>query len=291
MPTALSPDRAPSPPPDPTVAGRPEISVLMPVRDEAGNVGPVVEEIVGALSGRVRFEILAVDDGSRDATPGELTRLARLHPMLRVLRHARGAGKSAALHNAALAARAPILCTIDGDGQNPAEDLLRLAAPLLRGDAAGARLGLVAGQRAVRRDTALKRLASCAANALRARVLGDRTRDTACGLKAFRREAFLALPYFDNMHRFLPALFCAEGWEVALIEVGDRPRLSGRSKYTNGGRALAGAADLLGVLWLLRRRKRASAEPVPAEALPRPAPAPQAQAGRAVGARAVEPAE
>ena len=250
---------------DPTAV---ELSVVLPVRDEAGNVGPVVEEIVAALTGRVRFEIWAVDDGSSDATPAALAALAQAHPSLRVLRHDRPAGKSAATHNGALAARAEIVCTIDGDGQNPAEDLLRLAEPLARGA-----VGLVAGQRRARRDTAAKRAASRAANALRGWALGDRTRDTACGLKAFRRDAFLALPYFDNMHRFLPALFRAAGWEVRLVDVGDRERLSGRSKYTNLGRALAGAADLLGVLWLIRRRKRAAALPVAAaEARPVAAP-------------------
>ena len=171
-----------------------------------------------------------MDDGSTDATPGELARLAAIHPGLRVLRHDRPAGKTAAVHNGVLAARAPLVATIDGDGQNPAAEIARLLAPLAEG-----RVGLVAGQRRARRDTPAKRAASRAANALRGWALGDRTRDTACGLKAFRREAFLALPYFDNMHRFLPALFRAAGWEVRLVEVEDRPRLSGRSKYTNAG--------------------------------------------------------
>ena len=256
----------------------PKVSVVVPLRDEAGSAGPVLEEIRAALEGRARFEIVAVDDGSTDATPVALARLAARHPALRVLRHPHPAGKSAAIHNGVLAARAELVCTIDGDGQNPAEDLPRLVAALEM----GARVGLVAGQRSVRRDTAAKRAASRAANAIRARALGDGTRDTACGLKAFRREAFLALPYFDNMHRFLPALFRAEGWEVRLVDVGDRPRLAGRSKYTNAGRAAAGALDLLGVLWLLRRRKKALA--VPALPLARPVPA-------AAARRAAEPAE
>ena len=265
MPT-VPPDPAPDLPRTDLDAAEPGavgLSIVLPVRDEAGNVGPVVKEIVGVLAGGARFEILAVDDGSIDATPAELARLAAAHPCLRVLRHARPAGKSAAIHNGALAARAETLCTIDGDGQNPAGDLPRLAAPL----ACGA-VGLVAGQRRARRDTRAKRAASRAANALRGWALGDRTRDAACGLKAFRRDAFLALPYFDNMHRFLPALFRAAGWEVRLVEVGDRERLSGRSKYTNAGRALAGAADLLGVLWLIRRRKRSAATPALAASAP-----------------------
>ena len=239
----------------PTPSALPEISVVVPLRDEVGCIGPVIAEIHAALGDGCPFEIVAVDDGSMDGTADALARLAARHPALRVLRHPRGAGKSAAIHNGVLAARAELVLTMDGDGQNPAEDLPRLVAAMEM----GGRVGLVAGQRTCRRTTPLRRLASRAANTLRARMLGDGTRDAACGMKAFHREAFLALPYFDSMHRFLPALFRAAGWQVRLVGVGDRPRLAGRSKYTNLGRAATGAADLLGVLWLLRRRKKALA--------------------------------
>lgn len=242
----------------PTPAPAPEISVVVALRDEEGCVAPVIAEILDALEGGPPFEIVAVDDGSQDATGGTLAHLAARHPELRVLRHGRVAGKSAATHNGVLAARAGLILTIDGDGQNPAADLPRLVAAMEM----GGRVGLVAGQRRVRRTTLPKRVASRAANALRSRLLGDGTRDTGCGLKAFRRESFLALPYFDTMHRYLPALFRAAGWEVRHIDVDDRPRLAGRSKYTNLGRAVTGAADLVGVLWLLRRRKRTLAVPV-----------------------------
>ena len=240
----------------------PQISVVVPMRDEAGNVPHVVPRIAAALRD-VPHEILAVDDGSADGTAAALARLGPEVPQLRVLRHARPAGQSAAIRTGVRAARGWVIATLDGDGQNPPEELPRLAAPFLK--AASPALGLVAGQRVGRRDTLSKRLASRAANAIRSRVLGDGTRDTGCGLKAFRRDAFLALPYFDHMHRYLPALFARDGWEVRLVDVSHAARIAGRSNYGNLGRALVSVWDLIGVAWLLRRAR-------PVEVLPEGAP-------------------
>jgi dolichol-phosphate mannosyltransferase len=235
----------------------PSVTIVIPFQNEAGNVTPVIDEIVGAMHDAPDWELIAVDDGSTDETAAELAEAAARLPILRLLSNPTAAGKSAAIHNAVLAARSDIVCTIDGDGQNPAKDLAKLWRPLHEDPTH--RLGLVAGQRVQRRDSRSKRIASRFANGLRSSLLSDGTRDTACGLKGFRREAWLALPYFDNMHRFMPALFRRDGWEVLLVDVDDRDRISGRSKYTNFGRAMVGAVDLLGVAWLIRRRRKAAA--------------------------------
>ncbi|MEM7686818.1 MAG: glycosyltransferase family 2 protein, partial [Pseudomonadota bacterium] len=173
-------------------------------------------------------------------------------PWLREVRHARPCGQSAAVRSGVLAAKAPVICTIDGDGQNPPAEIPKLVAPLIGNDTGP---GLVAGQRVDRQDTASKKIASRLANKLRARMLRDDTRDTGCGLKAFRREVFLSLPFFDHLHRYLPALVKREGLEVMLVDVSHRSREAGQSKYTNFGRALVGFQDLLGVWWLLKRRR------------------------------------
>jgi dolichol-phosphate mannosyltransferase len=230
------------------------ISVVIPVKDEAGAIGPLIEAIDRVLAAEAGREIVVVDDGSADGSPGIVAGLATRIPGLRLVRHQVSAGQSAAIHSGVLAARGGIVCTLDGDGQNPPEDLPKLIAPFRAPGSAD--LGLVAGQRARRQDSWSKRIASRLANAIRSFALQDGTRDTGCGLKAFRREAFLRLPYFDHMHRYLPALFRRDGWRVELTDVGHRPRAAGRSKYSNVQRAVVGAVDLLGVMWLIRRRKK-----------------------------------
>jgi dolichol-phosphate mannosyltransferase len=230
----------------------------MPMRDEADSVEAVLREVAAAAPALGPFELVVVDDGSADATAARLTALAPRHPYLRLLRHPSPAGQSAAIHAGVLAARGALVATLDGDGQNPPREIVRLLARLENGRMP-AGVGLIAGQRVGRRDGAWKRLGSRIANAVRGALLRDGVRDTGCGLKLFRRDAFLALPYFDHMHRFLPALFVRDGWRVELVDVAHAPRRAGRSKYGNLGRAAAGALDLFGVAWLVLRRKRAAA--------------------------------
>ncbi len=235
------------------------LSIVIPARNEAGNLPTLIAEIQAAMARYAPFEIIVVDDGSTDQTAATVAALRADTPHLRLVRHDRSGGQSAAVHSGVHAARTSLVCTLDGDGQNPPQDLPRLVEPLLI-DATG-RLGLVAGQRVGRKDTFSKRMASNIANALRAWLLRDGTRDTGCGLKAFRRDAFLQLPYFNHMHRYLPALFARDGWQVAHVDVGHRPRHSGRSNYTNLQRGLVGVVDLVGVLWLIRRRKKSVPAP------------------------------
>ncbi|TCM87476.1 glycosyltransferase family 2 protein [Rhodovulum steppense] len=235
----------------------PAVSIVIPMKNESENVAFLLDEIAQACAALDSHEVIVVDDGSTDDTAGRVRDRMATDPALRLVRHAASAGQSAAVHSGVLAARAPIICTLDGDGQNPPADLPKLWGPFMA-DATG-HLGLVAGQRVGRQDTASKRWASRLANALRARILRDGTRDTGCGLKGFRRDAFLALPYFDHMHRYLPALFRRDGWEVALVDVSHRERHAGRSNYNNLQRALVGLHDLVGVAWLIKRRKKARA--------------------------------
>jgi len=232
--------------------GIPAIAVVVPVRNEAGNIAPLIGEIAAALAGRT-FEIVYVDDGSKDATADELRGLMAERPWLRQIRHAQSCGQSAAIRTGVAAARAPIVVTLDGDGQNDPAYIPALLAALEAG-APGA--GLIAGQRRGRKSTAFKRLQSRIANAVRNTVLRDGTRDTGCGLKAFRRDLFLALPYFDGLHRFLPALIRREGFVVGYVDVVDRPRRHGVSNYGFFDRLWVGILDLAGVWWLIRRRKR-----------------------------------
>lgn len=230
----------------------PAVSVVIPVRNEAGNIAPLVAEIAAALAGR-SFEVIYVNDGSTDATESELKALQGQYPWLRQIRHASSCGQSAALRTGIAAARAPIVATLDGDGQNDPAFLPRLIETLERG---APRIGLVAGQRVGRKATGFKRLQSRIANAVRSAVLRDGTRDTGCGLKAMPRDLALSLPYFDGLHRFLPALVRREGREIAYVDVVDRPRLHGRSNYGMWDRLWVGILDLAGVWWLVRRRKR-----------------------------------
>ncbi|MDQ2083237.1 glycosyltransferase [Xanthobacteraceae bacterium Astr-EGSB] len=229
-----------------------EVAIVVPVRNEAGNIAPLVDEIATALAGRA-IEIIYVDDGSTDATGAELSALMRARPYLRQIRHANSCGQSAAVRTGVRAARAPIIATLDGDGQNDPAFLPALIKPLEEG---GEKVGLVAGQRVGRKDTGFKKFQSRIANGVRGAILKDGTRDSGCGLKAFRRDVFLALPYFDALHRFLPALVRRDGHAVAYVDVKDRQRRAGVSNYGLWDRLWVGILDLAGVWWLIRRRKR-----------------------------------
>ncbi len=240
-----------------------QVSIVIPAKNESGNIVALLDGIDAACSGKADYEVIVVDDASTDGM-GDLVRARmKTHPHLRLLRHDVSGGQSAGVHSGVLAAQGDVICTLDGDGQNPPEELPKLFAPLIA--PGGEAIGLVAGQRVGRQDTLSKRLASRFANRLRSWALKDGTRDTGCGLKGFRRDAFLRLPFFNHMHRYLPALFARDGWQVAHVDVSHRSRGEGRSNYNNFQRGLVGAVDLLGVMWLLRRRKTARAAEVRAE--------------------------
>jgi dolichol-phosphate mannosyltransferase len=234
---------------------RPEISVVVPVHNEAGAAAPLAREIAAAFAGR-DVEIIFVDDASRDATLDELLAAKADLPTLRVLKHAHNAGQSRAVRTGVLAARGGLVLTLDGDGQNPPADGPTLIDAL---SDAPPEVAMVGGRRVKRQDTAAKKWASRLANGFRKRLLNDDADDTGCGLKAFRRDAFLRLPYFDHMHRYLPALMIREGYRVLYRDVGHRPRTTGRSKYTNLGRLWAAVTDLQGVMWLRSRARNPGA--------------------------------
>lgn len=230
-----------------------DLSVVIPVRNESGNILPLVAEVGAALESRYDYEIIYVDDYSTDATPDELTLAARQYPKrLRILRHASPCGQSTALLTGVKAARAPVIVTLDGDGQNDPADIPALVDHLPATRYRG-QVWLVIGWRKERRDNLVRKISSKIANGVRGRLLKDATPDTGCGLKVFHREAFLELPHFDHMHRFLPSLFQRAGGKVLSIPVNHRPRKHGESKYGIGNRLWVGLVDLAGVLWLRRR--------------------------------------
>ena len=229
-----------------------DLSVVVPVFNERDNLAALVKEIVSALRGHVAFEVIYVDDHSADDSPQVLAALRSEFPELRILRHDRQSGQSTAIRTGAKAARGAWIATLDGDGQNDPADINRL---LLARDAASSQIKLFAGWRVQRQDNASKRWASRWANAIRSRMLHDDTPDTGCGIKLFERAAFLDLPYFDHMHRYLPALMQRAGWDTVSIPVNHRSRSSGVSKYNNLQRGWVGLRDLRGVAWLITRSK------------------------------------
>jgi glycosyltransferase involved in cell wall biosynthesis len=229
----------------------PDISVVVPVFDEEGAAPALAREIAAAFKGR-NYEMIFVDDASRDGTRAALTALSGEIPQLRVLAHRRNSGQSRAVRSGIIGARGGIIVTLDGDGQNDPADGPGLADVLAAGPP---ELALVGGERVKRQDSYAKKIASRVGNGVRKRLLNDTANDTGCGLKAFRREAFLRLPYFDHIHRYLPALMQREGYEVAFRPVNHRHRQSGASKYTNLGRLWASLSDLLGVIWLQSRAR------------------------------------
>jgi dolichol-phosphate mannosyltransferase len=231
---------------------RPQLSVVVPVVNEAESIGALIDETLDLLRGQIDFELLIVDDASTDDSSIRVAQAMRHAPELRLLRHRKQSGQSTAIRSGVRAAAASWVATLDGDGQNDPADLLRLWVE--RGTAAP-EVKLFAGWRVTRRDPWSKRFASRVANRIRAALLRDATPDTGCGTKLFEREAFLDLPYFDHMHRYLPALFQRAGWRTVSVAVNHRERLRGCSNYSNWRRAWVGLWDLLGVAWLITRSR------------------------------------
>lgn len=231
-----------------------ELSVVVPVKNEDENIAPLVGEICSALSGH-QFEIIYIDDGSDDKTFSVLQKLMSTTPQLRVIRHRHSCGQSTAVLSGVRAARAPLIATLDGDGQNDPADIPNMLAVWRSEEGHKTPIGCIAGWRRNRQDDFLRKLSSKVANSVRSRLLNDDTPDTGCGLKLFARDSFLRLPYFDHMHRFLPALFIREGLRVISEPVNHRSRERGVSKYGLHNRLWVGLVDILGVIWLLRRAK------------------------------------
>ncbi|MGL5114607.1 MAG: glycosyltransferase family 2 protein [Beijerinckiaceae bacterium] len=239
----------------------PVLSVVIPAKNEEKNIVPLVAELEAALAPLGPFEVIYVNDGSTDGTEAELRRLCVSRPWLRQLRHRKSAGQSASVRSGVRAARASIVATLDGDGENNPAYLPELYRMLL----VAPENGLAAGQRVGRKASGFKRFQSRLANRVRGAILKDGTRDSGCGLKCFPRELFLSLPYFDAIHRFLPALVVREGYRIVHLDVIDRTRLSGVSNYTMWNRLWVGILDLAGVWWLIRRKKPS---PMPEEIAP-----------------------
>jgi dolichol-phosphate mannosyltransferase len=229
------------------------ISVIVPARNEEKNVAPLVEELDVALRAIGPFEVIYVNDGSTDGMEAEISRLAATRPWLRQIRHSRSGGQSASVRTGVRAAGAAVIATLDADGENNPAYIPQLYAALM----ASPDNGIAAGQRVGRKASGFKKFQSKIANTVRGSILRDGTRDSGCGLKCFRRELFLSLPYFDAIHRFLPALVVREGFKVVHVDVIDRTRLSGTSNYTMWNRLWVGIVDLAGVWWLIRRKKPA----------------------------------
>lgn len=271
MPDTVSPAAA-ADPSQPSLRGCPEggvgagesplLSIVVPVRNEGPNIAPLIAEIRAAVAGLAPYEIVYVDDGSTDETAAELARAAAAGDVVR-RRHRVSCGQSAAIITGVKAARGAWIATLDGDGQNDPADIPRLFALALAEAERDPSPVLIAGHRVNRKDTRVKRITSRIANTVRARLLGDATPDTGCGLKVFRRADFLDLPRFDHMHRFLPALFLRAGGRVLSVPVNHRPRVRGRSNYGVFDRASVALFDLIGVMWLQRRGKRPEVEVLP----------------------------
>jgi len=239
------------------VTAVPDLSVVVPVMNEVENAVPLLKEICAALRGRATFEVIFVDDASRDGTVAALLAAKAQSPELRVLTHKKNSGQSRAVRTGVIAARAKLVATLDGDGQNDPADIPLLLDVWRKSSAGeGAQLGLVAGQRRKREDSWVKRMSSKVGNGVRQMLLHDGTRDTGCGLKLFSRDACLSLPYFDHIHRFMPALMLREGYRIDHADVNHRPRSHGTSKYGTLDRLLVSISDLQGVRWLARRSRR-----------------------------------
>jgi len=228
-----------------------QISIVIPAFNEEGNIGPLVTETLGVIPEDMLGEIIVADDCSTDTTRDVVLEIAKTNPKVRLIRHETNAGQSAALRSGVLEARFSVIGTMDGDGQNVPENIPDMVAKLNLDQGPH----LIGGVRAKRRDTLSKRMASKSANAIRRFVLRDDCPDTGCGIKVFSRDIFVRLPFFSGLHRYLPALFAANGYTCTYFDVKDRPRLTGQSKYTNFGRAMIGIYDLIGVGWLIRRSR------------------------------------